>query len=269
MLGKAFTLLCNVDGRLGREIIPFPHNPHHNCDAEKWEKMSVLQRLDEVKTDLSTQETSLLQSFLSSICGSEMKDVGFFDVLRWWALGGYSVDGLYETGDDYKILEGQSRFAQYFFDEALQTRNLSYSFDTRVTSIVDQGSLVTVNENWHAKRLICTVPLNVLHGIRFSPPLSQSKIAALSPGNINKGSKFHLEVSGSQLRPWAGAYWPVERLFHASGDSRTPDRNTHIVCFGTTGPFPTPEEDARTFVADCERLHSMTVKKTVSTFQRF
>lgn len=264
MTEKAFTLLCNVDGKSGRKIIPYPHNPHHNPEAKYWEEMTVAQRLEQIQSDLTDDEISLLQSSLSSICGTDMDKAGLFDVLRWWALGGYTMDGLYETGDQFKIPSGQSNFARCFFEEALSTHNLSYSFNTTVMSIQDRGNSVVVNRAWLAKRLICTIPLNVLQKVRFEPALSPSKIAAIRPGHVNQGSKFHLEISAPALRSWACSSWPPTRLYHGAGDGLTPEGNTHLVCFGSNKYFVTPERDARNFVADCKKLHDMEVRKTVS-----
>lgn len=265
MTEKAFTMLCNVDGKMGREIIPFPHDAHHNPKARQWEAMSVAQRLEQIKPDLTDDEALILQARLSSIYGADMDKAGLLDVIRWWALGGYTMDGLYETGDEFKIPTGQSSFARCFFDEALQTRNLAYSFNTPVSSVEDQGSQVVVNGTWAARRLISTIPLNVLQHVRFQPPLSPDKMAATQPGNINQGAKVHLEVGGADLRSWSSATFPVERVCSAFGDGLTPSGNTHVVCFGSNKQFSTPEEDAQSFVADCKKLNDVDVKKTVSS----
>jgi hypothetical protein len=215
---------------------------------------------------VSGDEVAALQAHLSSICGADMDKAGMFDVLRWLALGGYTMDGLYETEDQFKIQTGQSNFARCFFEEAIQSRNLSHSFNTVVTSVQDQGNQVIVNRTWSAKTLICTIPLNVLRKVAFELTLSPSKMAATRPGNINHGAKVHLEVLGSALRSWSCASWPPTRVCHGSGDGFTPDGNTHIVCFGSNKDFLTPEQDARDFAADCGKLQNMEIKKTVSHY---
>ncbi|OJJ56547.1 hypothetical protein ASPSYDRAFT_182263 [Aspergillus sydowii CBS 593.65] len=260
MTEKAFRMLCDVDGRLGRRVMPYPHDPHYSSEAKQWETLSVAQRLEQIKADLTNDEVSLLMSSLSSICGASMDKAGFFDVLRWWALGGYTMDGVYETGDQFKFAAGQSSFARCFFDEAMRTNNLTYAFNTTITSVQDQKNRVVVNGNWSAKRVICTVPLNVLHKVRFEPTLSPNKMAV---ANINQGAKFHLEVAGPALRSWSGAAWPVNRLCHGSGDGLTPEDNTHLVLFGSNKDFSAPELDGRDFVDDCKDLHDMDVKKTI------
>ncbi|KAL4879481.1 hypothetical protein BJY04DRAFT_229033 [Aspergillus karnatakaensis] len=263
MTEKAFIKLCNVDGKFGRKIIPYPHNPHHNPEAKRWEQLSVAQRLDQIKSSLTDDEIAVLQARLSSMCGSDMEKAGFFDVLRWWALGGYTMDGLYETGDQFKIPTGQSSFARCFFEEAIQTHNLTYSFNTGVASIQDLGNRVLVNETWSAKRLVCTIPLNVLEKVRFEPALSPAKLVAAASGNINQGAKFHLNVLGSAHRSWSSTSWPMKRVCSGAGDGLTSEGNTHVVCWGVNKEFSAPEQDARDFVADCLKSHHMEVKKTI------
>ena len=65
-------MLCNIDGKFGREVIPFSHDTHYNLDAKKWERMSVAQRIDEIRSELTNEEVSLFQARLSSICGTRM-----------------------------------------------------------------------------------------------------------------------------------------------------------------------------------------------------
>ncbi|KAM0549224.1 hypothetical protein ACHAPJ_009534 [Fusarium lateritium] len=263
MTERAFTKLCDVDGKLGREVMPYPHDPHFNPKVKQWEPMSVAQRLEQIRSTLTDDEAFILQARLSSIYGTDMDKAGLFDVLRWWALGGYTMDGLYETGDEFKIPTGQSSFARCFFDEALQTGNLSYSFNTTVQTIEDKGDRIIVNQSWEAKRVICTVPLNVLEHIRFEPALNLAKTAATHLRNINHGAKFHLEVRGTALRSWSSACFPVTRACSAFGDGLTPRGNTHVVSFGSNKQFSAPEEDARSYVSDCKKLHDMDVEKTI------
>ncbi|KAL4868320.1 hypothetical protein BDV12DRAFT_186001 [Aspergillus spectabilis] len=200
------TVLCNVDGKSGREAIPYPHNPHHKPEAKHWEQMSVAQRLEQIESDLTNDD---------------IDKAGLFDVLRWRALSGYTMDGRYETGGQFKIPTGQSTFARCFFEEALQTHDLAYSFNTAVASIQDLADRVIK--------------------------------AAARHGHVNQGAKFHLEVLSSGLQTFCSG----------SEGGLTSQGNTHIVCFGWNKDFPTPEQDARDFVADCGKLHTMEVRKTV------
>ena len=81
--------------------------------------------------------------------------------------------------------------------------------------------------------MVVTVPLNVLGGIAFSPPLSPGKRAAASEGHVGSGVKLHIQVRGdpgvqSALAPWPA---PISTLMtEYSG----PD-GTVFTAFGPSG----------------------------------
>ncbi|KAH0438387.1 hypothetical protein CcaCcLH18_03374 [Colletotrichum camelliae] len=237
---KAFELLCDVDGKAGRAVIPYPHNPLFNPAAKKWERMSVAERLDEINGKLSSTEMSILQAYIAAITGNDMQSSGFFDVLRWWALCGYSAAGIYEGTEGFKIAMGQSNFARQFFEEALSTGNLRYAFDTHVDRVQNQEDRVLLRsktgQTWAGKKLICTVPLNILREVHFEPPLSAGKIAASRRGHINFAAKVHMETEGG---------------------------NTHLVFFGSNRDFSNPKDDVCDFLSDAQRVQEMEVKHVV------
>ncbi|KAL2843137.1 hypothetical protein BJY01DRAFT_248722 [Aspergillus pseudoustus] len=191
----SFELFCNVDGKQCRELIPFPHDPHYNPSVSAYGAMSAAQRISEIRCALSDLQLSILEAYIGAISGNDMETTGLFDILRWWALSGYSLTGVSEFTERYKIAAGQSKFATAFFNEALTNKNLSYSFDTRVVLIKDSaGGLVTVStatgKTFAAKRLVCTMPLNILHEVNFDPPFHPAKQAASQKGHSGLGAKF-------------------------------------------------------------------------------
>lgn len=253
--------------------MPFPHNPHHNPDVKAYEALSAAQRIEQIRPLLSEVELATLQASIAAISGNTMENTGFFDLLRWWALGGYSAAGVPELTETYKIAAGQSSFARNIIDEALSTGNLCYTLETVVSFVNDNVSVVKVatssGEEWLAKRLVCTIPLNVLSRVQFDPPLSPTKRAAAQKGHVNFGAKVHLEAEGSDLRSWSAAAWPSKRVFACHGDGLTPERNTHIVCFGSNKSFARPQDDAEEFALQVKQLIPMKVNKVVSwNFQK-
>lgn len=247
--------------------MPYPHDPHFNPEAKQWENISAAQRIEQVRAKLNELELYTLQSFVAAISGNDMNATGFFDVLRWWALSGYSTQGLNDYTETYKIPEGQSRFARTMFDEALATGNLKYAFDTLITSINDSSKAVEVTstsgQKWSARRLISTIPLNILDRIQFNPPLSPAKLAAHSIQHIGIGAKVHMEVKGTNLRTWSAAAWPDSRVFSGRGDGITPSGNTHLVFFAANKQGLNAQEDAQDMVAEAKKLHEMDIKKVV------
>ncbi|PWY85792.1 monoamine oxidase maoN [Aspergillus sclerotioniger CBS 115572] len=267
LVSKAFEVFCNVDDSYGRRLLPYPHEPHHNPDVRYWESISAAQRLDQIRHLLDDVQITTLQAFLVAISGNTMKETGFFDILRWWALSGYTVLGLYEYTETYKIAAGQSDFARCFFEEALSTGNLRFSFQTAVTGIHDQAGRVTVTcasgQKWLAKRLVCTIPLNILTKVDFNPPLPAVKTAACIKGNVNFGAKLHLEVDDTHLLSWVATNWPGTHIFSCRGDGITPKGNTHIVTFGANKDSLSPQQNAQEATAELNKIQPVTVQQVV------
>lgn len=255
---------------MGRSILPFPHNPHYAPEARKWEKTTVAQRLHSISSQLSATSMSILQGQIAAIAGSDnFEEVGYFDILRWWALAGYSTAGLYESSETFKIRKGQSFFARQFFEECQSTGCFSYAFQKEVVWVNDREDHIEVrtkdNACFTASHAISTLPLNVLGDIVFDPPLPEIKTNASKGGNIFQGAKVHFEVYGNDLRSWSAVAFPQERIFACLGDGLVDKKNTHIVAFGSNDASLSEQDDARAFIKSGKQLHpKFDVKHTVS-----
>lgn len=249
--------------------MPYPHDPHHNPDIKAYEAMSAAERIENIKPILNEVELTTLKATIAAISGSTMENTGFFDLFRWWALSGYNAAGVVELTETYKIATGQSFFARKIFEEALSTGNLRYTFDTVISTVTESGALVKAttlsDTRWLAKRLVCTIPLNVLSQVQFDPPLPSTKLEATRKGHINFGAKVHLEAEGTDLRSWSGAAWPSKRVFACHGDGLTnAGKNTHIVSFGSNRESEHPREDSEEYAAEVKQLMPMKINKVVS-----
>jgi hypothetical protein len=252
---SALKKYVDVDGHLARTVIPFPHDPLYNKEAvARYDAMTMADRLDEIADELTPVERNMLEQFLSITCGSSrFEDASFLEVLRWWALMNYNYTDFIALGLTYKLRAGQSALARSFFDEAFATEKLRYAFDSPVSKIVDQGGVVEVATTardgsgtattFRAHRVICTVPLNVLYKIDFSPPLAPLKTEASKLGHVNHVTKIHAELANPELRS-VGAF-SLGKLTYGFGDGTTPAGNTHMVAFGSSqaGRHLQPEED--------------------------
>lgn len=230
--------------------------------------MSVAQRIEEIRPRLSDLGLALLEAYIGAIAGNDMETAGFFDVLRWWALCNYTLIGVSDLTETYKLAAGQSSFASAFFTESLSSGNLSYSFDTHIAFIKTHSDMVVLStganrKRFAGKRLICTVPLNVLHKVEFDPPLHPNKQAASQKGHIGFGAKFHIEASGETLRSWYGIGASQSRVLTVRGDGLTPAGNTHLVCFAK-GSDQQPRSDAADFAKVVVKTHKMDIKQLVS-----
>ncbi|KAL4912931.1 hypothetical protein BDW62DRAFT_206007 [Aspergillus aurantiobrunneus] len=269
LLAAALDKFVDVDGELGRRVVPFPHDSFHEPEARRYDQMSAQDRLTQIADTITPRERAALESFvLLCSCGT-LATTSFFEFLHWWALCGYSYRGCLDALISYKFKRGQSSFAIRFFMEALSTGNLAYAFNSPIQSIDDQGAKVVVTTREgrrHAgARLVSTIPLNVLSTVTFSPPLSAQRAAAAKTGHVNQCVKVHAEISSRDMRSWTGISYPFNKLCYAIGDGTTPAGNTQIVCFGGAHNHIHPEEDINQAKAAVESLSpgNMDVKRLV------
>lgn len=54
-------------------------------------------------------------------------------------------------------------------------------------------------EVFRARKIVCTVPLNVLKDVAFEPPLSIRRWEAINIGHVNQMSKIHADVGNPDL----------------------------------------------------------------------
>ncbi|KAH8817331.1 hypothetical protein F5884DRAFT_666234 [Xylogone sp. PMI_703] len=258
--------LVNVDGKYGRNILPFPHDEFHNPEVRKYDTMTVAQRIAEIKDSLTPNERTAVESFVLLCGGGTLETTSFFEFLHWWALCGYTYEGCIEYLAKYKFRFGQSSFAIKFFQEALETGNLEYSFNTPIAR-VQNGQRVEVTardgRTFKASRMISAIPLNVLNDVVFDPPISAGKKAAASIGHINQCTKVHAEIRNRDLRSWTGISYPHNHLIYGFADGTTPSGNTHVVCFGAKHNHFHPEDDIKVTQKAFQTFVPMDIEKII------
>lgn len=253
LASNALKAFFNVDGEDGREVLPFPHDALCDSGLKGRENLSCADRLDEIRSAITPTEMCVLKAFLETANGdADMGAVGFLDVLCWWGLSGYTTQGFYEHTEAFKIKEGQTHFALQFFNEALSTGRLAYAFQARVGSVVDDGSSVSATledgRRFCGRKLISTLPLNVLRDVKFAPQLSILKDEASSIGHAQKGAKIHYQIGASETRPLSALCNSDSRIVRTLGDGRTESSGCrHMVAFGRNDLFLDPLEDAKSF----------------------
>jgi Flavin containing amine oxidoreductase len=260
--------LFNVDGNSGRDIIPFPHNASFNPEVLKYDKMTVADRLHEIRNNLTPNERVAVEAFVLLCSGGTLETTSFFELLHWWALSEYSYHGCIEYLVKYKFRFGQSSFAIRFFHEAQETGNLSYVFNCPVASVKSEGDIVQVSSRdgntFLGRKMISAMPLNVLNAVKFDPPLSKARNAAADIGHINQCIKVHAEIRDRHLRSWTGISYPHNKLIYGFGDGTTPAGNTHVVCFGAKHNHFHPEDDMQETMKALRGFVDMDIERIVS-----
>lgn len=270
LVAGALEKFVNVDGDVGRKVLPYPNDTFHRPEASKYDNMSAQDRLNEITLSLTPNERSALESVILLSSCATLESTSFLNVLHWWALCGYSYRGYIDHLITYKFKGGQSSFAIRFFKEALSTGRLTYAFKSPVKSISDQGEKVKLTtrdgRQYSGSRLISTIPLNVLKTVTVHPPLDTQRVAASNIGHVNQCVKVHAEISSKDMRSWTGVTYPFNKLAYAIGDGTTPSGNTHIVCFGGDFNHIQPEEDVDETKKAVENLSpkNMDIQRLVS-----
>jgi monoamine oxidase len=190
---KAFAEFFNIDNDNGRTTIDWPHNPRFDSpDAQKLHSMTVADRLDQIRYKLSAEDFDLVAGMCCSIGTSSAQNISLYDVYKWWALSGYSTADFFGATTTFKLACGTTKLAQCILNDY----HGDIIFNSPISAIEEFGSKVVVKLRTRqavtAARVICTIPLNVLHDIRFSPPLSPLKMTASKTGHIAKGAKVHI-----------------------------------------------------------------------------
>lgn len=258
----------NVDGKLGREIMPFPYDQYWNKDIVKYAHLSVADRLAQISHTLSSDERHAILGFVLLCSGGKAENSAFLDLLRWWASANYDYRTLLDTIIIFKLKCGQSGFATRFFQEAMGTGNLSYSFDTPVAHIDSSDSLVQIHtkdgQTFQARRVVCTVPLNVLDQVTFNPPLSTEKREAAALKHVNQCVKVHAEIRDPEMRSWSGVAYPNNKLVIGVADGTTPAGKTHCVFFGCDANHIHADENIEETLKAVKGFTPMDVDRLVS-----
>lgn len=240
----------NVDGNRGKTVMPFPNDQYWNKDILKYADMSIADRIEQIKHDLSEDERHAIEGVALVTSGGTRHNAAFLDFLRWWAASNHDFETFMDCLMVFKLRDGQSDFASRFFREALDTGNLFYSFNTTVQSVESLADATVkvqvtgaLSSSFAAKRMICTIPLNVLDKVQFTPPLEAGKMEAAALRHVNQCAKVHAEVKDPGMRSWSGMNYPNNKLLLGAADGTTPSGNTHIVFFGSEQNHLQPEDD--------------------------
>ncbi|KAL4954138.1 amine oxidase [Aspergillus filifer] len=195
VLERVAQRVFSIDGMDSRALMPYPHDSvREPAPWKKYDHLSVQDRLDAL-IDIPENEKAFFDSNIATFGSAPCKDIGFTDAMRWYALGGHSMSGVFELAGTYKLGNGgMTTFARAILGE-LQGDRL---FSTAVSEINQIGNGVavktTMSQQLRAKAIVSTIPLNCLGDITFKPPLSPLRHAAVAEGHINKGAKIHFKL---------------------------------------------------------------------------
>ena len=148
-----------VDGLNSRELLPWPHDPYRQPALwRKYDHLSAQARLEQLP--LPKEQKDVFACYVGLFGCCDLADASFFEILRWYALSGHSIAGVYEYTSTYKLGHGgMTSFARAILSE--------YSghclFNTPVVAINQDGALAQIltagGQKIKSKVIISTIPL--------------------------------------------------------------------------------------------------------------
>jgi monoamine oxidase len=216
-----------VDGVEG--ALPQPHDPLFAGERlARFDRQTIAERIDELK--LGDEERDVLVAELESLAHGHLDDAGAVSVLRWHALSGGSLALTQFTGGRVTLRDGTRSVLDAIASGA--------DFETRLSTPVsgvgrhDEGVEVhtRAGETIPARLAVVAVPLNVLGGIEFDPPLPAGKQAAIEVGQASRGIKIFIHARGERVMQ--NAIKPRHAFGYLDTEVLYPDGTQLLIGFG-------------------------------------
>ena len=213
-----------------REIMPMPFDPKIAWDKVlEADKISAQDKLNEAK--IRPKSRVFLQSLMAASAHAKAETWNYADFLRWSALSGYNDLGMYlDTSSRFKFQHGTISLIDAMIEDAKPDIQMS----TPVKTVEDLGDKVRITsvrgKEFIAGTVICTVPLNVLPHVSFTPPLDSRVIEAAQEANPGTGVKVFIRVKGKvgKISCAAAQDHPLHMVF--TYDEY--EDHTILACFG-------------------------------------
>jgi lysyl oxidase-like protein 2/3/4 len=157
---KVAASLFEMDGMDSRMLMPYPHDPlREPMHWKKIDHISVGQRLDDLSS-IPQFEREIFETMVNSIGSAPASETGLVEVLRWYALGGHSIAGMFELAGIHKLGKGGMTSLALAI---LGDFRGDVLLNSPVSDIIQDSIGVTVGtktgKKIKAKAIISTVPL--------------------------------------------------------------------------------------------------------------
>lgn len=213
-------------------VIEQPFQPESILEAARLDKQSVQEIID----GLGLDPTSLaaFSAEISVQMNALPRDVSYLSQLRWWSAAGWDVALMIDCLARYKIESGLSSLIQHMSEHS----GLDIQLEKPVVMVEQTSSGVQVRTRcggvYSAKKIVCTVPMNCLKDVEFSPSLSDAKLALSQEEHAAKGMKVLFKTVG-ESQGHAIIAPPGEKPINLLNPIRIDGDERLYVGFGTDG----------------------------------
>ncbi|GAA1406506.1 putative putrescine oxidase [Glutamicibacter uratoxydans] len=229
------------------KLLPRPDLIASDEDFAAADQLTLQQALDAL--DLSDDERQANEAAWVGHCNGPLDQVGFSAAIRWTAATSGAWKVMHEASSVYRLKDGNDQLVKSIAADIKGEVRLN----APVTAIEhdDQGVSVALENGstLRARKVILTAPLNILHELDITPPLSEAKRQASQAGTASQGVKLWIRVKG-----------PIKPFFAYS----TKDHPLSVVRTEFVG-----EDDAVlvSFGADASRIDVTSVEEVSKALQ--
>lgn len=207
-----------------RAILERPWDTRFNWDKVlEADKLSTEERMKQL--DLTPLQYVALESLFAASAHNTISEWSYMELLRWTGLAGFNDFLLYlDASARYTFKKGTGSLLDAMLEDGKPEVRLS----TAVKKVEDLGGRIRVTtakgEEIIAGTVICTVPMNVLPGIEFSPALDPKLVEAAKEGHNGKGVKLYIRAKGKHGKVFGMSResHPISSLFtYKEGEGHT------------------------------------------------
>jgi monoamine oxidase len=230
-----------------RDALQDPHCLNgDNAALTAIDAQTMAERLDQL--DLKPDVQARLSTGLTSWANGRIDQAGALFPHRLYAVCGFSAPAVDACTTDLILATGTGQLISEMANQA----DFDVRFDSTVMAVRSDGDLVRVEladgQSMQTRAVVIALPLNVIHTLDISPPLSTEPAAAVAARQISSGFKLLIKaraVDEQDKRIDAGGVGTV--FAHVLTDRHFGDGSQLLVAFG-----PDAEQIADATLADVQ-----------------
>ncbi|GHE76302.1 putative flavin-containing monoamine oxidase AofH [Amycolatopsis deserti] len=218
--------------------IPRPDDPLSAPDLAEVDRFSVQDKLDEL--GLSEEEYRANEAAWVGHFNAPLQEGAFTGALRWTAATAGSWHLMHEASAVFRLTHGtRSLVSAIVADTRAEIRT---STEVRRIEHTAEGAVVTTagGERISARRIVVTLPQNIIGDLDVSPPLCAEKRAASQEKTASQGVKAWIRVRGP-IKPFF-AYSSADHPLSVVRTEYLGDDDAVLVAFGADARRISPDD---------------------------
>ncbi|MFV0433288.1 MAG: flavin monoamine oxidase family protein [Leucobacter sp.] len=174
------------------ELMPRPDRIETGKVFQQVDQLSLQEVFDNL--DLSDEERDANECAWVGHCNGPLEEVGYSAAIRWTAAtaGDWSI--MHTASSVLRVKAGNRTLVEAIADDVKGEIRLN-SPVVKVHHGADGGEVTLANGSTiRARRIVSTLPLNILHRLDVEPPLNPVKVEASAEGTASRGLKLWIRV---------------------------------------------------------------------------